>query len=287
MFDAAVRAVIDGDSATLRSLLGDRPDLIRARSTSEHGSTLLHYVSANGIEDELQRTPANAVEIAEILLEVGAEADALQGTYDGGWTSTPLALLCSSGHPHERGNHAELVEALIRGGAAVNGIDGDGCPLNTALSFRYPAVVAVLGRHGARPANVVDAAALGALDRLREMLDAGPEDPTQRFVDPFRHVAEGSQALELALGKACLCGQLGAASLLIERGVDVDAVTIQHGARPIHEAAHGGSVELTRLLLDHGADTTKRDTFWNGLPADWARARGHLELCDTLRNESE
>ena len=50
-FEAAVDAIVSGDSATLRQLLSENPDLVRARSAREHRSTLLHYVSANGVED--------------------------------------------------------------------------------------------------------------------------------------------------------------------------------------------------------------------------------------------
>jgi hypothetical protein len=33
----------------------------------------LHYIGANGVEGERQKTPANAVEVARILLDAGAE----------------------------------------------------------------------------------------------------------------------------------------------------------------------------------------------------------------------
>ena len=68
IFEAAVDAVVAGDAATLRRLLRDHPRLVTARSTREHRSTLLHYVSANGVEDFRQQTPPNIVEIARILL---------------------------------------------------------------------------------------------------------------------------------------------------------------------------------------------------------------------------
>jgi hypothetical protein len=70
-FESAADAVAGGDVATLRSLLAADPRLIRARSAREHHATLLHYVAANGVEDERQRTPANAVEVAKTLLESG------------------------------------------------------------------------------------------------------------------------------------------------------------------------------------------------------------------------
>ena len=64
-FESAVDAVVAGDKATLERLLRENPELIRARSTRRHGSTLLLYVGANGVEDYRQRSPKNAVKIAE------------------------------------------------------------------------------------------------------------------------------------------------------------------------------------------------------------------------------
>src|SRR5215467_9881572 len=63
-FESAVETIITGDVTTLKRLLGDNRELIRARSTREHHATLLHYVSANGVEGYRQRTPKNAVKVA-------------------------------------------------------------------------------------------------------------------------------------------------------------------------------------------------------------------------------
>jgi hypothetical protein len=65
-FELAVDAIVNGDVATLSKLLRDNPELVRARSTREHRSTLLHYISANGIEDFRQKTPKNIIEIANL-----------------------------------------------------------------------------------------------------------------------------------------------------------------------------------------------------------------------------
>src|SRR5439155_13794899 len=56
-FEAAVDAVVSGNTAVLEKLLLEHPELVRMRSTREHRSTLLHYVSANGVEDFRQKTP--------------------------------------------------------------------------------------------------------------------------------------------------------------------------------------------------------------------------------------
>ncbi len=81
-FELAADAVVSGDTGLLRSALRDDPDLAHARSTRRHHATLLHYVAANGVENVRQKTPPNAVEVAIVLLDAGAEVDALADAYD-------------------------------------------------------------------------------------------------------------------------------------------------------------------------------------------------------------
>src|SRR6202040_803444 len=88
-FEAAVDAIVSGEVATLEKLLHRDPELIRARSTRKHHSMLLHYVGANGVEFFRQRTPKNAVQIADMLLKAGAEVEASADKYGG---STSLGL---------------------------------------------------------------------------------------------------------------------------------------------------------------------------------------------------
>ena len=68
IFESAVDAIVGGDAATLARLLREHPHLVRERSARDHHATLLHYVSANGVEDFRQNTPKNIVEIARMLL---------------------------------------------------------------------------------------------------------------------------------------------------------------------------------------------------------------------------
>ena len=110
-FESAVEAVITGDAAALQSLLGENPELVGARSTREHRATLLHYVAANGVEDYRQKTPKNAVEVAKILLNRGAEVDALAEMYGGRYTT--MSMLVSSCHPAKADLQVALVETLL------------------------------------------------------------------------------------------------------------------------------------------------------------------------------
>jgi hypothetical protein len=93
-FEAAVDAIVDGDLPKLEKLLRDNPELVRARSTREHRSTLLHYVSANGVEGFRQKTPKNIVEITKLLLKAGADVNAESDAYGG--RSTTLGLTATS-----------------------------------------------------------------------------------------------------------------------------------------------------------------------------------------------
>src|SRR4051794_22856282 len=114
-FEAAADAVVSGDLHGLRAMLLAEPTLVLARSSREHHAMLLHYVGANGVEQERQRSPTNAPEIARLLLASGAEADARCDCYGG---TTTLELLVSSQFPAEAGVQADTVEVLCRGGAS-------------------------------------------------------------------------------------------------------------------------------------------------------------------------
>ena len=98
-FERAADAVVEGDLEKLNALLAKNPALVHERSARKHRATLLHYVAANGVEDFRQKTPPNAVEIAQRLIDAGAAVDTLADTYGGGPYQTTMNLLVSSTHP--------------------------------------------------------------------------------------------------------------------------------------------------------------------------------------------
>ena len=186
-FESAVEAVINGDIAALRRLLGEVPELVRARSTRVthfdppvHGATLLHYVAANGVEGYRQRTPPNAVTVAITLLEAGAAVDALAGMYGG--RHTTMSLLVSSSPPAEAGLQVPLVNTLLDFGAAVEPTgSGDWTsPLMTALAFGYGEAAKALVSRGARVGTMAAAAGLGRVGDARRMLDTASREDRHR-----------------------------------------------------------------------------------------------------------
>ena len=152
-FEQAADAIVGGDIETLRRLMREQPDLVRARSTREHRATLLHYVSANGVEGYRQRTPPNIVEIAELLLDAGAEVDATADVYGGGCTA--LGLTATSVHPEKAGVQEALMQTLLDRGARIGQLHealpahgGDGqTPLHWAVITGHLEIVKFMLQH--------------------------------------------------------------------------------------------------------------------------------------------
>ena len=277
-FEAAVEAVINGDVATLESLLGHNPELVRARSTRVthfdppvHRSTLLHYIAANGVEGYRQKSPKNAVAVAEVLLRAGAEVDSLADLYGG--QCTTMALLVSSCHPAKAGVQVPLVETLLDFGAAIEGA-GSGkwvSPLMTALAFGYLPAAEALAKRGARVDNIAAAAGLGRLADARQLLAASDA--------PGRH---------RALALAAQLGHVDIVRLLLDAGEDPNRYNPEGNhshSTPLHQAALAGHAAVVRLLVERGARLDIRDTIHHGTPLGWAQYGGQPESRAIPRSE--
>ena len=201
-FHSAAQAVVDGNLAALRLLIETDAGLTSARFP-QHGATLLHYVSANGpVEENMQKTPANAVEIAQFLIENGSYVDA---TIEGDAATTPLVGLVTSEFPALAGLQGELVELFLRSGAAVNGLKDDGYPLACALYFQYPDAIAALVNGGARIDNIVAAASLGRLEFVKQCFDTDGRllaTAVRAYPEPFRRAFSPAEVLETAIEHA-------------------------------------------------------------------------------------
>jgi ankyrin repeat protein len=275
-FEAAVEAVIDGDAATLASLLGEDPALVRARSTRvncfdppAHHATLLHYLAANGVEGYRQRSPRNAVEIARLLLEAGAEPDALAGMY--GSQCTTMSMLVSSTPPARAGVQVALVDVLVDFGASVEPA-GEGTwtsPLITALVFGFRDAAEALLRRGARVENLTAAAGLGRLDDVRRLLPAASAEDRHR-----------------GLALAAQSGHTPVVSLLLDAGEDPNRYnppgTHSHSP-PLHQAVAANHLDMVKLLVERGARLDIRDTIYQGTPLGWAEYLDKKEIAAYLR----
>ena len=226
-FEKAADAIVAGDIETLKKLLREEPDLVRARSTREHGATLLHYVSANGVEGYRQKTPPNIVEIAKLLLDAGAEVDATCDVYGGGCTT--LGLTATSVHPEKAGVQEALMQLLLDRGASVekpSGGHGQSI-VSSCLANGRPRAASFLAQRGA-PVGLKEAAGLGRLDLVKKY--AGDGD----VQEAFRY--------------ACGYGNKDVVAFLLHKGVDL-AGHGGDGQTPLHWAVITGHLEIVKFLL--------------------------------------
>ena len=259
-FEDAVDAIVDGDIDTVKRLLTQRPELIHARSMRRHHSMLLHYVGANGVEGFRQRTPGNAVQILETLLDADAEVDAKADMYGG---STTVGLVATSIHPKEAGVQNELIDVLMAHGAQVGrpgagGSKGSPLLINSCLANGRPGAAEYLARRGA-PVDLEGAAGIGLLDAV------------QRFFAADGTLIDEATPTQMRDGFswACEYGRTAVVQFLLEHGMDVGARLRPHQQTGLHWASYGGHVETVRVLLRHGPPLNVRDESFNGTPLEW------------------
>jgi ankyrin repeat protein len=246
-FDQAVNVVISGKAATLKRLLKEDPSLVHQRSRKKHRATLLIYVGANGVER--QETPKNAVEIAKILLDAGAEVDAV-GTMYGG--TTTLGLVATSVWPQKAGLQEPLMDLLLARGASLeNAVAPDytnGSVVSACLANGQPDAAKYLARRGAR-LDLQGAAGVGRLALVKRLAPTATPNDLQR-----------------AFHYACGLGRDRMVRFLL------DKTPIGQG---LHWAAYGGHPSTVRLLLKHGAAVDARDRSYNTTPLGWAIHHWH------------
>jgi ankyrin repeat protein len=268
-FETAADALVAGDRDVLEALLREDPALTGARSARRHGATLLHYVAANGVEGWRQRTPSNAVEIARLLLDAGADVNALADMYDA--KCTTLSMLVSSSPPADARLQLPLAELLAERGAAL---ETPGSPWNaavlTALAFGFLDTARALAARDGRVRDIAVAAGLGLLGDTARLLPSAD--------------AERQRA---ALVLACMHGHLRVAQLLLDAGVDPSQYNPEgfHAhSTPLHQAVWSNHEPVVRLLVERGARPDMRDLIYDGTPFDWAVYGQRSEIADYLRD---
>jgi len=244
-FEAAADAVVEGRIDDLRRILEENPGLVHARSSRAHNATLLHYLSANGVENYRQLSPANAVDIARLLLDTGADVNAIADVYGG--DSTVLNLTATSTPPKQRGVQIPLLELFLDRGARMQSRD-----VHWTLMNGCPEAGAYLHSRGG-PLDLVDAAGIGDLNAVAERIaGASPEQQLEALI-----MATWYERLEVI-------------SLLVRSGVPIGARAGSEGETALHVAAYNGNAELCAFLLDHGAPIEATDAVYGTTPLIWA-----------------
>lgn len=139
-------------------------------------------------------------------------------------------------------NHAvgrkdrEMIDLLLEYGADINGVSDWWAGGFGVLPCPDESIADHLLERG-YVMNAYAAAGMGWVDRLREVLDAEPDQVHRKFGDGQRplHVAKSVEAIDL----------------LVERGAELDARDVDHGATAAQYLI--GKEELCSRLIEHGA----------------------------------
>lgn len=249
-FEAAADAIVEGDLETLRRLLRDNPELVRAQSTREHRATLLHYVAANGVEGYRQKTPQNIVEIAELLLKAGADVDATAEIYGSG--ATTLGLAATSIHPQRAGVQIALLRLLLDRGARMDRAGSAGnrqSLIKACLANGHGKAAEFLAARGA-PIDFESACGVGAIEFVKSAFDADGKLKDRTTKEQLRD----------GFLWACQFGRNRIVEFLISRGIDLSAQD-RNGQTALHHAAIGAQLETAKLLLRHGAPPEVKNVY--------------------------
>jgi uncharacterized protein len=228
--DEVVAAIHNGDVDGLKQLLSANPVVASRPLGGRHGTrTPLDVVA------DWPGFFPNGPEMVRVLVEAGADPNS--GRKPG--EETPLHWSASSDDVH-------VAAALIDAGADINAPNGTiGTPLGNAVGYGCWDVARLLVARGASVDLPWQAAALGLLDRLEELLagDPSPEQVSQAF------------------WHACAGGQRRAAEYLLSRGADINWVPDYANGTPL-DAVSGLGTQRQNLL-------------------DWLRERGASSMTAT------
>ena len=277
-YELAADAIIKGDIKTLARLLREDPELVQARSTREHGATLLHYVSANGVEGYRQKTPTNIVAITELLLNAGAEVDAEADVYGGG--ATTLGLAATSVHPDHAGVQNPLMQILLDHGAQID--------YETAGGNRQSSVTAAL--HNGRGEAAIYLAERGARLDLESAAGVGRVDVVKSYFnsDGGRKTKTTKKQVQSAFLSACGWGRSNVVEFLLDKEVDLSDGG-NDGQTALHWAAIGGHLDTIKSLLKFNPPLESRNMYGGTVLGQTLWSAGHggdpkvyAEIIETL-----
>ncbi len=282
-FDEAVAAIDAGDLERVRSLIASEPGLIQARTNLKPpyhyftGPTLLHHVAGNPdrgrLTGKLGPLPRNIVEIARLLLDSGADVNALTLGPNGG---TTMGLVITSKQASDANVAVQLMDVLLEYGATLD--LGEGA-LDDSLKNYAPRAAEKMIELGAK-VDVCAAAALGRMDLLREFFDT--EGRLRSRPRRGGKAMTERDAIGLAMLFAYVNKHPDAVDFLLEKDGNWDMIGVNNGTA-LHRAAWAGDLDMVKRLVAKGADISNRNNPFTATPLSWAQHNKQTEVFEWMR----
>jgi len=237
-FTPLMFAAQKGDAATARVLINAGADVNEVRKGGG-GYTPLIIAAAMG-----------HVEVVDLLLDKGANPNTLDGR---GYTPLHLVVRDSDYGIDLKGkdNVVKIVKSLLAHSANPN----------IQLKQQRPALTTnEVSLQGATP--LVLAAEVNNTEAIKALLAAGadPRIPTEQGTTALMLSAGGGTDIQRARAPEERDQAIETAKLLVEHGVDVNAVG-QYGWTALHAAAYQGMTDVIEYLVSKGANVNEMDAF--------------------------
>jgi ankyrin repeat protein len=279
----------EGDNAFPLHFVAENENLAIMRLLIEHGADPIGTGDGHELEVIGWATVFGSAkpEIVDYLLAHGARHNIYSAVATGN-VAAIRANAADVDRPMDRTNHRrrplhlavvkqqpDALAALLALGADPNAVDAAGLtPLDQAALNGESRMVADLLAHGATlslPAAVV-------LHRDVERVLAehpGVLKPGAQWGALILRAAEQApgSVIETLIGH-------GASVHVVDS--DETAVDSTRGYTPLHAAAFRGNIDAARVLLEHGASVTARDSKYHATPAGWAEYAGRPDVRDLI-----
>ena len=248
-----------------------------------------------GLGEGVKPPHAHDVELAELLLDRGAEPFDTQAFYntsivddDASWNERLWVRSAARGETakwNDPGtldyllgnavgqNHVRRTAWLLEHGAhpdAVHAYTGENLHQMAQLNG-FDEIARLLERHGAAPA------ALDGLDAFQAACMRTDWDAARAMAARHPEYVRAFRPITTAAGN----GRPEVVELLLSLGADPNAAE-HDGITALHRAVQSGSVETVRRLVEAGADLETRDGRWKGTPLSWSAVLGKPEVFDYL-----
>ncbi len=180
--------------------------------------------------------------VVRLLLERGAEIDAVNRVRGGGFTALMYAA---------RSGNEKVVRLLLERGAKIGAVDGGGwTALMCAAVSGHEEIVRLLLERGAK----IDAVDGGGWTALMYAAVSGHEKVVRLLLEREAEIDAVNGDGWTALMCAARNGHEEVVRLLLERGVEIDAVN-RNGYTALMWAVKNGHAKIVEMLIANGADT--------------------------------
>jgi hypothetical protein len=272
----AIEAIREGDPERLRALLQAHPELANAQAVRDE--TLLSSIAQPDVfGTDLRAGLGVDPRCVQVLVEAGADLDVplqIASCFDR--VELVGLLLAAGGRPGARHvwGISAFETAIYHGAHEAADVLAANAPIEPPAFWVYAGLgrVDLLERSLDREGRIREEA---RRDRPN-LSDVGWNPDAEPPDDEATLLAE-------ALTHAARNGRYAAVEWLLDHGADIDAGPFQ-GLTPLHMAILSADRRMVELLLARGADRTRRDRIYDGLPEGWiAHVRGAGQIRELLR----